>query len=137
MSDNVFLDTNIWVYFFAKDPPEKAERISAVINTQMSYAIISTQVLGELYNVLTRKRIFSATESQAIISGLASRTVIVEIDTPKVLKAMEINIHYGYSYWDSLIIATALQTNCSILYSEDMQHDQLIEGTLRIVNPLI
>jgi predicted nucleic acid-binding protein len=48
MSDNVFLDTNIWVYFFAKDPPEKAERISAVINTQMSYAIISTQVLGEL-----------------------------------------------------------------------------------------
>jgi predicted nucleic acid-binding protein len=63
--------------------------------------------------------------------------VTVEIDTPKVLKAMEINIHYGYSYWDSLIIATALQTNCSILYSEDMQHDRLIEGTLKIVNPLI
>jgi hypothetical protein len=51
----------------------------------------------ELYTVLTRKRIFSATKSQAIISGLASLTVTVEIDTPKVLKAMEINIHYGYS----------------------------------------
>ncbi|APB35038.1 Putative nucleic-acid-binding protein, contains pilt domain [Gloeomargarita lithophora Alchichica-D10] len=50
---------------------------------------------------------------------------------------MEINIRYGYSYWDSLIIATALQSNCNILYSEDMQHDQLIEGKLRIINPLL
>ncbi len=46
-------------------------------------------------------------------------------------------MRYGYSYWDSLIIATALQNDCSILYSEDMQHNQLIEGKLRIINPLI
>ncbi|MEO0488404.1 MAG: PIN domain-containing protein [Cyanobacteria bacterium J06659_2] len=137
MSDKVFLDTNIWVYFFAKDPPEKAERISAVIRTQIPPLIISTQVLGELYNVLTRKRIFSATETQSIVSGLANRTTTAEIDTPKVLQAMEINIRYGYSYWDSLIVATALQSGCSTLYSEDMQHNQLIEGKLRIINPLM
>jgi len=93
--------------------------------------------LGELYNVLTRKRIFSNTEAQSVVSGLANRTLVVDIDASKVLQAMEINIRYGYSYWDSLIISTALQSNCSILYSEDMQHDQLIEGKLRIINPLI
>jgi predicted nucleic acid-binding protein len=137
MSDRVFLDTNLWVYFFAKDPLDKAERIADIVNAQLPSLIISTQVLGEFYNVLTRKRIFSNTETQSIVSGLTNRTLVVDIDTSKVLQAMELNIRYGYSYWDSLIIATALQSDCSILYSEDMQHDQLIEGKLRIINPLI
>lgn len=137
MSDRVFLDTNLWVYFFAKDPLDKAERIADIVNAQLPSLIISTQVLGELYNVLTRKRIFSNTETQSIVSGLTNRTLVVDIDTSKVLQAMELNIRYGYSYWDSLIIATALQSDCSILYSEDMQHDQLIESKLRIINPLI
>ena len=42
---------------------------------------------------------------------------------------------YKFSYWNSLIIASALQNNCTILYSEDMQHNQLIENKLRIINP--
>ena len=107
MSDNVFLDTNLWVYFFAKDPPDKVERVTNLINTQLPSLIISTQVLGELYNVLTRKRIFSNTEAQSVIAGLANRTLVVDIDASKVLQAMEINIRYRYSYWDSLIISTA------------------------------
>ncbi|APB35037.1 Putative nucleic-acid-binding protein, contains pin domain -N-term part [Gloeomargarita lithophora Alchichica-D10] len=63
MSDSVFLDTNLWVYFFAKDRLDKVKRVADVINTQLPSLIISTQVLGELYNVLTRKRIFSNTEA--------------------------------------------------------------------------
>ncbi|MFZ9737871.1 MAG: PIN domain-containing protein [Prochlorotrichaceae cyanobacterium] len=131
------MDTNLWVYCFAKDPRDKAEKITDVVNAQLPFLIISTQVLGELYNVLTRKRIFSNIEAQSIVSGLTYRTLVVEIDTSKVLQAMEINIRYKYSYWDSLIIATALQSDCCILYSEDMQHDQLIEGKLRIINPFV
>ena len=137
MSGNTFLDTNLWVYFFAKDPPDKMQRVTDIINTQLSSLIISTQVLGELYNVLTRKRMFSTLEAQSIVSGLINRTLVVDIDLAKVLQAIELNIRYGYTYWDSLIIATAIQSNCGILYSEDMQHDQLIEGKLRIINPLI
>jgi predicted nucleic acid-binding protein len=45
---------------------------------------------------------------------------VVEIDTSKVLKALEIHTRYKYSYWDSLILATALITNCSQVYSEDL-----------------
>jgi predicted nucleic acid-binding protein len=137
MSDNVFLDTNLWVYFFAKDPLDKAEKVTNIINDQLPSLTISTQVLGEFYNVLTRKRIFANTEARSIISGLANGTLAVDIDIPKVLQVVEINIRYGYSYWDSLVIATAFQSDCSILYSEDMQHNQLIEGKLRIINPFV
>jgi len=51
------------------------------------------------------------------------------------LKAVQIKLKYFFSYWDSLIIASALESGCSILYTEDMQDGQLIEERLKIVNP--
>ena len=137
MSDNVFLDTNLWVYFFSKNPADKMKKVTEIVDIWLPSLIISTQVLGELYHVLIRKRIFSKLEAQSIVSGLTSRTSATDIDTSKVVQAVEVNIRYGYSYWDSLIIATALQMDCSILYSEDMQHNQLIENRLRIVNSFL
>jgi predicted nucleic acid-binding protein len=137
MSDKVFVDTNLWVYAFVKNPPEKADKIVELTNVQQSSLVISVQVLGELYNVLVRKSTFPQSEAQAIILGLVSRFSIVEIDTSNVLQAMTVNTRYRYSYWDCLIIATALKSDCYVLYSEDMQHDQLIEGKLRIINPLL
>lgn len=50
---------------------------------------------------------------------------------------MKINLTYGYAYWDSLIISTAINENCSLIYSEDMQHNQSIENKLKILNPFI
>jgi predicted nucleic acid-binding protein len=137
MSDKIFVDTNLWIYFFPQNPVAKGERIAEIITDRPSLVIISTQVLGELYNVLTRKNIYSRSDAQAIVIGLTSTFPIIAIDTPKVIQALAINNRYGYSYWDSLIIATALASDCSILYSEDMQHDQLIENKLRIINPLL
>ncbi|GAB4289651.1 MAG: hypothetical protein Fur0025_24150 [Oscillatoriaceae cyanobacterium] len=61
----------------------------------------------------------------------------LDIDSVVLLKALDINEMYNYSYWDSLLIATALSNDCSILYSEDMQHNQLIENKTRIINPFI
>lgn len=58
--------------------------------------------------------------------------VITKID---IKLAMNIKKRYKFSYWDSLIIASALENNCAILYSEDMQHGQIIEDRLTIVNP--
>ncbi|MGP1382821.1 MAG: PIN domain-containing protein [Thainema sp.] len=124
-------------FFFAKDPPDKGEMIAEVINNQTASLIISTQILGELYNVLTRKRIFSQVDAQAIVLDLSDAFSVLEVNTSEVRQAIEINLRYGYSYWDSLVIATALQSNCCILYSEDMQHEQLIADTLRIINPLL
>lgn len=129
------MDTNLWGYLFVKDPPEKEKKIVETINNQTSSLIISTQVLGELYNVLIRKSTFPQLDAQAIVLNLVNTFPVLEIDTPKVLQALEINSCYGYSYWDSLIVATALLSNCNILYSEDMQHNQFIENKLKIINP--
>lgn len=137
MSDRVFLDINLWVYFFVKDPPEKETEVRKIVELRASSLVVSTQTLGELCNVLLRKSSFSHSEVQDIISDLVDAFQILEINTSNIFSALEVNARYGYSYWDSLIIATAFQRNCSILYSEDMQHDQLIEGKLRIINPLV
>ena len=51
------------------------------------------------------------------------------------MKGSDIRLKYKYSYYDSLIIAAALESKCTVLYSEDMQHDQIIESTLQIINP--
>ena len=79
----------------------------------------------------------SQANASQIILDLVSEFIVVSIETSQVAKAIEINNRYGYSYWDSLIVATALRSNCNILYSEDMQNSQLIEDRLRIINPFI
>ena len=57
------------------------------------------------------------------------------IERATIIQAFDIVKQYKYSYWDSLIIASALENNCSILFSEDMQHNQLIANKLKIINP--
>jgi predicted nucleic acid-binding protein len=57
------------------------------------------------------------------------------VNTGTIKKAIEIKIKYKFSFWDSLIVASALENRCNILYTEDLQHGQVIETTLKIVNP--
>lgn len=135
MKDKVLLDTNLWVYLYAKDPPDKSLKVRELVNHNFTAIIISTQILGELYNVLLKKKFTSKDEAKQIILEMATNFPIVEIDLLKVMTALEINSTYSYSYWDSLVVATALQHNCDILYSEDMQANQIIEKKTRIVNP--
>jgi predicted nucleic acid-binding protein len=136
MSAKVFLDTNLWVYFYTKDPLEKTEIVSNLITENRHSLILSTQILGELYNVLTRKKLFTKPQTASIIKMLVNTFLIHDIDSLKVLKAIEISDRYGYTYWDSLILSTALLSYCTILCSEDMQHSQQIEGAISILNPL-
>lgn len=57
------------------------------------------------------------------------------ISSKTIERALSIFVTYRYSYWDSLIIASALEANCSILYTEDLQDGQIVEGKLKIINP--
>ncbi len=135
MTDKVLLDTNLWVYLYGKDPLEKSQRVEEILRTHPQSIQISTQVLGELFHVLTRKKFTSEIDAVAIVSSLINSFPILPIESANVLQAMDVKQKYGYSYWDSLVLATALLHNCSIVYSEDMHHSQLINTTLRIVNP--
>lgn len=135
MTGKIFLDTNIWVYLYAQNLPDKSVKVRDLIESNFASIIVSTQVLGEFYHVLTRKNLKPKEEAKQIVLEIVASFTIVEIDVLKVIAALEINSTYGYTYWDSLIVATALQENCSILYSEDMQADQLIEKKTKIINP--
>ncbi|NJR40611.1 MAG: PIN domain-containing protein [Leptolyngbyaceae cyanobacterium CSU_1_4] len=136
-SDKVLFDTNLWIYLYGKVPEEKYAKVDALLSVKIRSLIISTQILGEIYNVLVKKKFRTRPQAQEIIAQLVAGFDILEVDASKVLKALEINARYQYSYWDSLLVATAVQSDCSVLYSEDLQPNQLIEDKLRIINPFI
>jgi len=60
---------------------------------------------------------------------------VASISKNTVLQSFEIKNRYSFSYWDSLILSSALENGCEVIYSEDMHDGQLIDGVLRIVNP--
>ncbi len=135
MTANFLIDTNLWVYLYATATPEKHGPIQEFVANHFSEIVISTQILGELYHVLTRKKLKSEPEAKVVILEMVATFPVLEIDTLKVLQALDITTRYGYSYWDSLVIATALVGHCQAVYTEDMQHGQLIEDQLQIINP--
>ena len=131
MIGNVFIDSNIWIYYYSMAPDDKFTRAKTLILDNFASLVLGTQILGELYNVLIRKNMASEADAKLVITDLVSEFPVIAMDSN------DMNMRYGYSYWDSLIIATAIQSDCTILYSEDMQHDQFIENKLTIVNPFL
>lgn len=136
MKDKVLLDTNLWVYLYSHSP-NKSVKVRELVNNNFTSIIISTQILGEFYNVMTKKKLTAKNEVKQIILEMVTNFTIVEIDVLKVITALDINSKYIYTYWDSLVLATALQHNCNILSSEDMQANQLIEQKTIIINPFL
>ena len=138
MKDKVFIDTNLWIYLHATDSiKEKNQRVVKLIDVYYDDIIISTQVLGEVFNVLIKKGLKEKVQAKDIILNLSEHFEVVGVLVKTVMKAIDISIRYRFSYWDSLIVASALESDCSILFTEDMQHGQVIENTLTIKNPFI
>jgi predicted nucleic acid-binding protein len=134
MPDKIFLDTNLWIYLYTSDC-QKMQKISKLVEENFEAIVISSQTLNECFNALTRKKITSITKATTVIKSLINNHPIIPIDKYLVESAIQIHLTYHYSYYDSLIIATASENQCTILYSEDMQHKQIICDTLRILNP--
>ena len=133
MRDKAFVDTNVFIYAYSKTEPEKKNIALEILKNQD--VIINTQVINEFIWVMNRKFSVPMEKLRDLGVKLLQRFEIVLIDQTTIKKALDIAIGYKYSYWDSLIIASALENNCSICYSEDMQHGQIIEDRLRIINP--
>ncbi len=128
-----FFDTNLWVYLFSND--SKGAIVESLQLKHYADLVISTQILGELYNVLTRKKIKSAADAADIVTRITRQYVAQPITQRHVLRAMTISARYQLSYWDSLVVASALGAGCKILYSEDMQHEQVFYRKLKVINP--
>jgi len=135
MNDSIFLDTNVLIYCYTSSESDK--QIRAQVVADLPNTIISTQILNEFANTLRKK---FKLDWSAILSALNEVETNFEVYTitPSYIKsACFIADRYGFSYYDSLIVAAALEAGCSTLYSEDMQHDQVIETKLTGKNPFI
>jgi len=138
MNGKFFLDTNILVYTFDATAPSKQqiarELVSTALNLQQG--IISYQVVQEFLNVATRKFSPPLTLADAGIYLDKVLTPLCEIFPCMTYysKALELSERWGFSLYDSLIVTASLEAGCETLYTEDLQHGQIIQD-ITIINP--
>lgn len=132
MSDKIFLDTNVLIYALDGESIKGTKALQVLENA--SNLVISTQVIGEFITATTRKRVLSFEDAASWARDFMNILQTAVIDVNCIEAAVRIKQKYGYAYYDSLIVATALQTGCTHLYSEDMHHGQTVDG-LTIINP--
>lgn len=138
MSVRYFLDTNVLVYSFDGNEPKKRDTARKLVAQalQTGAGIISYQVVQEFLNVATRKfkRPMSQHDAHLYLSEVLEPLCAVFANIDLYASGLSLMERFKYSFYDSLIIASALRGECQILYSEDLQDGQSIEG-MSIVDP--
>jgi predicted nucleic acid-binding protein len=127
----VFIDTNILIYLLSDDPT-KADQAERVVRLGGK---VSVQVLNEMTNIMHRKIAMSWAEINEVIAIVQSLCKIEPLTLDVHNRGRSIAKRYGFSVYDSMIVASALLAGCKTLYSEDMQHGQVLEQQLRVCNP--
>ncbi len=132
----VFFDTNILVYSVDERTPEKKVIASNLLDeaSRSKNGIISTQSLQEFYNAAVKKLNLSKQAAKEYVDFFSKQFPVKEISIPLIIKAIDISIKNGLSFWDSLILSAANDTGCILVYSEDMNSGQIICGT-KVLNP--
>lgn len=103
---------------------------------QSQTLVTSTQVLNEFHSNLIKKfNIEDATALHIVEQNILPISLVVPVSYQTYHSAYKLRSNYSFSFWDSLIVASALENNCTTLYTEDMQHLQKIENQLLIINP--
>ena len=132
-----FFDTNVLVYLFDANSPDKRNKARALFqrHTEAGDILLSTQVLQEFYVAVTRKlaRPLDAAAASEAVSSFAELPM-VQIYSALIVSAIHRSRNNLLSFWDALIVQAAIEGHASTLYSEDMQHGQMANG-LRLVNP--
>jgi len=132
-----FFDTNVLVYLVDRSDPVRQARAEAVFAeaAEADQVVLSAQVLQELFVTVTHKlaRPLPREDAELLLKGLVAFPV-VPIDAELVLAAAALSARHRLSYWDGAIVAAALAGGATELLSEDLQHNQVIEG-ITIVNP--
>ncbi|MBK5102090.1 MAG: PIN domain-containing protein [Desulfobacteraceae bacterium] len=134
-----FFDTNILVYLYDADAPDKKDRACELFEAEAASGrvILSTQVLQEFYVAVTRKLAVPLRPEVAedVVRNL-SVLPVVRIGSEIILTAIGRSRRLKYSFWDALIVEAALAGGADRLLTEDLQHGQVIDG-LRIENPFL
>ncbi len=138
MNGKYFIDTNVLIYSFDPDNPSKRKIALDLISKALERGtgVISYQIIQEFLNVATRKFAVPLTckDSQRYLNVVLEPLCEVFSSTELFHQALEISDQWRFPFYDALVVAAALQADCSLLYSEDMQDNQTIKG-LKIRNP--
>lgn len=136
MTAPVFVDTNIW--FYALSAGDEAKRLAANrLLDSLERPVVNGQVIRELCANLLKKSFYDEPAVQELVSMLHRDCRVAPESANVFLRASDLRKQQAFSYWDSLIVGAALEAGCAILYSEDMQHGQSVEGQLSIINPFV
>jgi predicted nucleic acid-binding protein len=133
MTARAFVDTNIVVYAESADGDKTGRAVQIV----ESLPVISTQVVNETISVLTRRHGFSLAEAYEVAESLLELCEVVPVEAATIREAIRVAGRYRLSHWDSLIVAAALLSDCDTLYTEDLQHGQVFENRLKVINPFL
>jgi predicted nucleic acid-binding protein len=135
-----FVDTHVWVYAHLKTNGDlRHARALALVLTLANSGkalVISPQVVAEYYNVMLRNKQSDAW-IQANLRAMFARTRLQPVNAAVLSTALDLRTRYGFSFWDCQIAAAAMQAQCATLWTEDMQHGQVLGKVLTVVNPLL
>lgn len=132
---SAFVDTNIWVYAHLKAAGDaRHERALAVVKADADL-IISPQVVAEYYSVMLRNQ-RADDWIQANLRAMFARTRLQPANADTLSAALALRNRYGFSFRDCQIAAAALVAGCATLLTEDLQHDQMLDGRLHVIDPL-
>ena len=129
-----FIDTNVWLYAFVESQDEDKTRVAKEL-VENNQPAISAQVVNEVCVNLIRLSDISEDEIQTLIASFYRRYPIFELSREVLVQASRLRGRYAFSFWDSLIVSSALQSGAGVLYSEDMQDGLIVEDRLEIQNP--
>lgn len=130
---NAFLDSNIIIYLI--DTHLEKSEIAGQLVGYGSH--INAQVLVEIGNVCKRKLKWSKHEVSELWYQLMTDCRVTDITESTIAEAIYLTEKYDFQLFDAIIVSGALEAGCSILYSEDMQHELVVEDRLTIINPFL
>lgn len=128
-----FFDSSVLLYLLAGDD-DRANTVEELLRAQ---GHINVQVLNEVAAVAIRKRALTLGEVREFLAGIREFCLAHALTPGVHERGMDIAGRFGFSLYDSMIVAAALEAGCRTLYSEDLQHGQIIEKRLKVVNPFV
>ena len=133
MTEKCFVDTNVVLYTIGKDA-RKADIARKLVAARPT---VSTQVVNESISVCLRKLSFEREKAYAFGRTLMDQSEVLALDEATLDRAAAVAMRYQLSHWHALIVASALLAGCDTLYSEDLQHGQVFDEQLKVVNPFL
>ncbi|MDP3895975.1 MAG: PIN domain-containing protein [Mesorhizobium sp.] len=131
------VDTNIFVYAEGVNGPvEAASARKLIADLPVNDTVVPVQVLGELFNVLTRKGQFSPQKAAAVVTDWSAAFRTVDTSSAQLLAGLELAEQHRLNIWDAIILSVSASAGCRLLLSEDMQNGFEWRG-VTVVDPFL